>query len=115
MEATPFTLINGKALQIMNWSGSVIPDGWVPLDGRTIDGVILPDRRANFIYGTPMDNAADTRTVYVITEIVKLHDLVMDGELKIQGIFPALPMTEEEENAIKEHQRAWMEKHYGTG
>ncbi len=87
-DATPYTVINGRAIQIMGWSGPEIPDGWVPLDGRTIHGVTLPDHRNKFLYGTGK-NASEcpTPAIYPLIEIVRLHDLVVNGELKLAGIF----------------------------
>ncbi|MCK9571383.1 hypothetical protein M0R72_20710 [Candidatus Pacearchaeota archaeon] len=90
-DAIPVAIINGRALQIMWWSGPDIPGGWVPLDGRTIDGVTLPDRRTRFLSGTGENVAECPKQVfYQLIEIVRLHDLVVDGELKIAGIFPAV-------------------------
>ena len=86
-DATSFILANGKALQVMLWSGQQIPDGWVPLDGRTVEGVTLPDRRDKFLYATK--SSTDYTAVYSLVEMVRLHDLKnANGEVIMQGVFP---------------------------
>jgi hypothetical protein len=90
MKRGPITASNGRVLTPTLWHGD-IPEGWAPLDGRTIEGVTLPDRRSVFLYGTgnkvePM--AEKVPAICVCCEIVREHDLVVDGEVVFPGVLP---------------------------
>lgn len=70
---------NGRILTPVLWAGKDIPEGWVPLDGSTILGVTLPDRRDRFLYRTPdkVEPMAETvPAILTICEIVRIEDVV---------------------------------------
>ncbi len=79
MRYEPLLASNGRILTPTLWGGENIPQGWAPLDGRTIGGVSLPDRRDRFLYRTPdkVDPMAKTvPAILSICEIVRIEDVL---------------------------------------
>lgn len=67
-----FVLINDTYIQVILWAGTDIPDSLVPLDGRIINGIKLPDHRNNY---TCVKNPITNDLIIVIRECVLLKDL----------------------------------------
>lgn len=44
-----------KAIVAYSGGSATLPSGWYVCDGRTINGTVLPDLRAKFIYGASVD------------------------------------------------------------
>ena len=80
-DAMPVIVINDTILQIISWAGTTIPDALIPLDGRIVNGIKIPDRRNNFIFAADPSN---NKIIYSITECVLLKDIeniITNGEL----------------------------------
>ncbi len=87
MNDMEFIVINGKALQILLWASSDIPEDYAPLDGRTIEGITLPDRRDKWLSGG--DPAKAYPDYIVLREVVRMHDLKdPTGNIIIKGVLP---------------------------
>ena len=68
-----FVVINGKAVQVVIWNGNEVPDGLIPLDGRIVNGITLPDHRDKVLYTKSEDS---DEALVILRECISRRDLL---------------------------------------
>ena len=68
-----FVVINGNAVQVVIWSGNEVPDGLIPLDGRIVNGITLPDHRDKVLYTKSEDS---DEAIVILRECIMRRDLL---------------------------------------
>jgi hypothetical protein len=68
-----FVVINGKAVQVVIWNGNEVPDGLIPLDGRIVNGITLPDHRDKVLYTKSEDS---DEAIVILRECIMRRDLL---------------------------------------
>ena len=69
----PFVVINGKAIQVVIWCGNEVPDSLIPLDGRIVDGIALPDHRDKFLCTKSEDS---DEAIVILRDCISRRDLL---------------------------------------
>jgi hypothetical protein len=68
-----FVVINGNAVQVVIWRGNEVPDGLIPLDGRIVNGITLPDHRDKVLYTKSEDS---DEALVILRECISRRDLL---------------------------------------
>ena len=68
-----FVVINGKAIQVVIWCGNEAPDGLIPLDGRIVDGIVIPDHRDKFLC---TKNEDSDEAIVILRDCISRRDLL---------------------------------------
>ena len=71
----PFVVINGKAVQVVIWSGIEVPAGLIPLDGRIVNGMTLPDHRDKSSC-TKIEGSDEYEFIIMLRECILRRDLL---------------------------------------
>lgn len=68
-----FVVINGNAVQVVIWRGNEVPDGLIPLDGRIVNGITLPDHRDKVLCTKSEDS---DEAIVILRECILRRDLL---------------------------------------
>jgi hypothetical protein len=73
VDCMKFVVINGKAVQVVIWNGNEVPDGLIPLDGRIVNGITLPDHRDKFLF---TKNEDSDEAIVILRDCIMRCDLL---------------------------------------